>query len=149
MPTPSLQNLFPNLRDSGFEETSPASVEYNCIAWAAGETHRIWWPSDDPTLAYWPVDVERAETIESFVAAFATLGYQPCVTTVVEHGFEKVALYVDATQTPTHTARQLPSGEWTSKIGRDIDIMHKTLPALEGRSYGAYHIVLRRPLPSR
>ncbi|HMD98104.1 MAG TPA: hypothetical protein VKM93_12350 [Terriglobia bacterium] len=38
---------FPNLNAGNHEITSAASRLYNCIAWAAGDTQRWWWP-DDP-----------------------------------------------------------------------------------------------------
>jgi hypothetical protein len=40
--------------------------------------------------------------------------------------------------------RQLPSGEWTSKLGRDVDITH-TLAGLKGDSYGKPVVFLGRP----
>ncbi|HEY7428267.1 MAG TPA: hypothetical protein VH682_28795 [Gemmataceae bacterium] len=36
--------LFPRLNGTAYRITSPASDVYNCIAWAAGETNRWWWP---------------------------------------------------------------------------------------------------------
>ena len=45
---------FPKLAPPArFEITSPRTVAYNCIAWAAGETQRKWWP-DKMGVAYWP-----------------------------------------------------------------------------------------------
>lgn len=140
-----LEALFPNLRDCGFEIISLQSADYNCIAWAAGETHRLWWPSDVPSVAHWPPGVRRVETIESFVSAFRTLGYEPCENEELEPGFEKVALYVDSSGNPTHMARQLVSEEWTSKIGMGLeDITHRTLRALEGDKYGGVARILKR-----
>jgi hypothetical protein len=50
-------------------------------------------------------------------------------------GREKVALYaVDAV--PTHAARQLPNGWWTSKLGPNVDIEHADLSALADGVYG-------------
>lgn len=31
----NLEDLFPNLADGNHEVTSPRTIEYNCIAWAA------------------------------------------------------------------------------------------------------------------
>ncbi len=45
--------------------------------------------------------------------------------------FEKIAIYVDTDGVPTHAARQLPDGSWTSKLGDWEDIQHQTLEALE------------------
>jgi hypothetical protein len=58
------------------------------------------------------------ETVDSFILAFGILGYSPCDDGTLEEGFEKVAIYVDESETPTHMAKQLPSGMWTSKCGQ-------------------------------
>lgn len=78
-----------------------------------------------------------------FVSAFRTLGYEPCDNGNLEDGFEKVAIYeLDAEV--THMARQLPSGRWTSKIGRLEDIEHASPINLEGSEYGTVAQYLRR-----
>ncbi len=61
-------------------------------------------------------------------------------------GFEKVALFVDAAGMPTHAARQVNSGAWTSKLGNSEDIEHE-LRALEGDIYGTVRLILKRRLP--
>ena len=43
----SLESSFPNLKADGYQVTSPQSLEYNCIAWAAGDNTQWWWPDDD------------------------------------------------------------------------------------------------------
>lgn len=137
-----LESIFNNLRNSKYKITSPRSKNYNCISWAADETYRLWWPVGG---AYWPPNVTREETLESFVQAFRTLGYRPCDNELVEKGFEKVAIYVDFTGTPTHMARQLNSGKWTSKIGALEDIEHDTLQGLAGSGgYGLVRQLLKR-----
>src|SRR5437016_4446298 len=118
---------FPHLQSEGFAETSPATRAYNCIAWAAGFQDDWWWPEG---FSHWPDQAPRELTLAAFCAAFQRLGYERCDAADVEAGFDKVAFYVLAGE-PTHAARQLPNGSWTSKLGEDIDITH-TLPALEG-----------------
>jgi hypothetical protein len=73
-----------------------------------------------------------------------SLGYAESATPVPGPGLEKVALYADANGCPTHVARQLPNGRWTSKLGELEDIEHD-LPALEGDLYGSVTLVLKRP----
>lgn len=136
---------FPNLGEGSYETTSPPTPEYNCIAWAAEEDDRWWWPSRHATNAYWPPGLPRAETLENFRSAFRTLGYEPANDDKPEAGFEKVALYADANGTPTHMARQLETGVWTSKLGQAQDIEHVTLQDLEGGVYGYVAQVLKRP----
>jgi hypothetical protein len=105
-----LDDLFPGLRAGSYQITSPDERRYNCIAWAAGDTQRWWWPESDPDNGYWPEGAESAAALSAFVAAFVTLGYVPCDQEAVEPGVERVALFTDTAGIPTHAARQLPSG---------------------------------------
>lgn len=143
MSTERLVQAFPSLHFVEFKITSPETNRYNCIGWAAGDTRRWWWPEH---RRYWPPGVPREPTVEAFVQAFATLGYEPCDSDGVEEGVERVALYAYANGEPTHAARQLPSGRWTSKLGTWEDIEH-TLVGLEGARYGHVARILRRPPP--
>jgi hypothetical protein len=61
----------------------------------------------------------------------------------LEPGLEKIAIFAKGGR-PTHAARQLGSGRWTSKLGRAEDIEHD-LRALEGEAYGAVAFFLQRP----
>lgn len=139
-----LESLFPKLIPTQYEITSEATANYNCIAWAADDNNVWWWP-DPYGDYYWPAGVTREESLDAFVAAYGKLGYEPCTSGVLENTFEKVAIFVDAGGAPTHAARQLPSGRWTSKLGRLEDIEHVTLDELCGEAYGKIGIFLRRP----
>ncbi len=138
-----LEQYFPNLRDTSYRSTSPATPEYNCIAWAAEDQSQWWWP-DAMGLGYWPAGVAREETLRAFEDAYGTLGFRPCDDADLEPGFEKVALYARAS-VPTHAARQLPDGRWTSKLGPLEDIEHDSPDGVAGDSYGNVALVLRRP----
>ncbi len=70
----SLEALFPGLAKAPYRLTSPPSRRYNCIAWAAGDTGKWWWPGLNAEDEYWPPGVERRETLDVFQQAFATLG---------------------------------------------------------------------------
>jgi hypothetical protein len=140
--SPNLENAFPQLRGSAYSVESPKDRRYNCIAWAAGETHRWWWPAQ---FAYWPPGLPRTEDLDNFVKAFETIGYYPCDDSSLESGSEKVALFADVSGIPTHAARQQASGRWVSKLGREEDIEHATPFDLEGRIYGSVILVLKRP----
>ncbi len=141
-----LHVIFPGLANTSFRVTSAATRDYNCIAWAAGETNRWWWPDPDidNEAVYWPPNVPREETVEAFVAAFAVVGYEPCVGEEFEPGFEKVALFAKENH-PEHAARQLPSGRWTSKLGFLEDIEHD-LHAVSGAEYGLIVRIMRRSI---
>lgn len=138
-----IKSAFPKLADGNFQITSERDDAYNCIAWAAGDLQRRWWPSENPNDAYWPADISTERDVSAFEAAFATLGYVVCDHEGPELGFEKIALFVDENQTPTHAARQLTNGRWTSKLGKAEDIEHD-LYDLEGECYGAVSVVMKR-----
>ena len=144
----ALAQLFPGLLRSGYRPTSPPTRAYNCIAWAAGDIRRWWWPSDDPDddARHWPDGIPREETIAAFLAVFALLGYVPCDQEGVEEGVEKVALFATANGEPTHAARQLSNGRWTSKLGELDDIEHD-LHDVSGELYGAVVHILQRSRP--
>ena len=141
--------MFPNLTDNDrWRIKSPFDKRYNCIAWAAGDITRRWWPTIFPPVGappdYWPV--EREETVECFVRAFATLGYMPCESGDYEFGYQKVAIYADSDLTPTHMARQSFWGGWLSKLGDYHDIFHPRLVDVEGDTSpeaGQYGIVVK------
>lgn len=135
---------FPRLRSNPFYITSPETKQYNCIAWAAGVMDRWWWPGMKP-FAYWPPNVPTRIQLDSFVAAFRSLGYDICDSGTQEPRFAKIALFVDSNGTPTHAARQLPSGRWSSKLGPWEDIDH-TIFGLEAGNYGIVVQYMKRPV---
>jgi len=139
-----IKALFPRLRAAPFRVTSLPDPVYNCVAWAAGVTDDWWWPLENPTEAYWPDGVLRVRTLETIREVFATFAYAVCPGEGLEIDFEKIARFADALGVPTHAARQLPTGLWTSKLGRGEDIEH-SLHDLEGHLYGAVVLVMKRP----
>lgn len=128
---------FPALKRHPFEITSDPADFYNCIAWAAGDNARFWWPG-----RFWPKDVGKAVRIETFRKAFASVGYEVCDGSELEPEWEKVAIY-ELDGAPTHAARQLSDGRWSSKLGRYHDIAH-TLEGLNGDQYGTPTVFMRR-----
>ena len=130
-------NKFPH----PFNITSPFDVKYNCFAWAIGENNCRWDPGD---YELWPEGCPREITISAFVHFFSILGYKPCKNGRRETGYEKIVLYAHKSGIPTHAARQLKNGRWTSKLGKDVDIEHK-VKDLEGLCYGKITMYFRRP----
>jgi hypothetical protein len=141
-----IELVFPRLRGADWRESSKADDLYNCIAWAVGVTTAWWWPVG-PDTTFWPEGVPRADTLEAFQTAFATLGYVVCAGEELEPGFQKVALFATAEGAAKHAARQLDSGRWTSKLDRMQDIEH-ALRDLEGALYGSVVLVMKRPVPA-
>jgi hypothetical protein len=136
-----LPDVFPNLAEEGYEETSPATRRYNCVAWAAGRTDQVWWP-DPQAVGYWPEDASRSESLEAFFRAFESIGYMRCDDGNLEATFEKIAFFALSGQ-PKHAARQLEDGRWSSKLGKSIDITH-ALGGLEGPVYGQVVAFMKR-----
>ena len=131
---------FPRLTASNHRVTSDATTDYNCVAWAVADTKHWWQPG-----FYWPVEVADDEYgIAALERAFAALGYMDCVENEsLEVGFEKVALY-GSNLVYTHAAKQLPSGKWTSKLGRDVDIEHDRPDNVAGGVYGEVVQLMKR-----
>jgi hypothetical protein len=132
---------FPRLTPENHRITSPASADYNCIAWSAEDTKRWWQPG-----VYWPIPVLPDEYgIEILEQAFLSLGYEVCPDRSLQIGFQKVALY-RLGSLYTHAARQLEDGTWTSKLGRGEDIVHNTPGDVAGGVYGEVAEFMRRPI---
>lgn len=138
-----MEAFFPMLQSSAYELTSPATIEYNCIAWAAGDTEKWWWP-DTFGQYFWPPGILREESVGAFVEAFESLGYNICMDDNYETGYEKIAIYAKPDGRPTHAARQIDSEKWTSKIGRSEDIEHG-IDSLSGAIYGEPIVYMKRP----
>src|SRR5258708_7645982 len=112
MPVPAhIAATFPAIDQVDCQQTSPVDRLYNCIGFAADPARlRFWWPIG---RVFWPRSVAREVTVSAFEAAFASVGYSICTSDSLEIGVEKIAIFVDATDAPTHAARQCPDGTWT------------------------------------
>jgi len=142
----------PYLTDTNCIITSPKHNGYNCIAWAAGDDTRWWWPVPLRGINYWPKGIPREVTVSAFVSAFGTRGFFPCADGFLEKGIEKIALFAKRSGgalIPTHAALQLESGQWTSKMGTLEDIIHVTCDAVNGPVYGqaVEFLARKRPQP--
>lgn len=145
-------NIFENISPKDFACKSDRDGKYNCIAWALGKTNKFWWPLDEPHSNYWwpdglPKALPDEETVAHFVEAFATEGYRRCRSGRLSRRYEKIVLFVDGNNKPTHAARLLPTGVWTSKLGEDEDIEHKTLRCIEGSAYGRAKLFFKKKIP--
>jgi hypothetical protein len=129
-----------------YEIKSPRTPVYNCLSWALG----IEWASFNPeprVAGYaWFPGIPRQWSRENLKLLFSKFGYrEETVDRSLELDCEKVAFYCDVHGEPTHFARQLPSGSWTSKVGRLNDIIHYGLECFEGyEAYGPVELILKR-----
>ncbi|MEX0717041.1 MAG: hypothetical protein WD066_10650 [Planctomycetaceae bacterium] len=139
-----LKEFFPGLLGTEFEVTSEETVEYNCLAWAIGETFRRW----DPCPGYyWPAGHARDAKVSTLVSLLRRFGFVECADGEPEENFEKVAIYARGIEWE-HITRQLEDGRWTSKLGSLEDIAHQTVESLEGVHYGGILCYLKRPKPA-
>lgn len=138
-------SAFPNLtygERANHRRRSWATRRYNCIAWAADDPEQWWWPESYDS--YWPPTAINEMPRDGFISAFGSLGYAECVDKSLEAGFEKVAIYFDYKGVPTHAARQLATGKWTSKLGRFADIQHDQPEDVNCDTYGSPQCYLKR-----
>ena len=140
------------LSAEGYEVTSIATCEYNCIAFAADDDESWWWP-DQHGKAYWPPNIKREVTIDAFVSAYETIGYERWEykgNGDLESGYDKIAIYAMA-GVPTHASKQLSDGRWKSKLGPWEDIEHNTPRAVETHGavgiYGEVEVYMRKKKP--
>jgi hypothetical protein len=138
------EEAFPRLAQGSYTITSPYDKRYNCIAYAAGDTGNWWWPlPTDVKEVFWPAGITRAETLAAFHELFASLGFSEWTAEDADSGFEKIALFANDDALPLHSAWQLPSGRWASKLGECEDIEHE-LHDLEGEAYGTVVMLMKR-----
>lgn len=142
MSAENLENLFPNLKQTGYAITSEEDVEYNCVAWAVGDNRKWWEPLPG---FYWPPGVIKEYTLAAYARVFEIHGYKACDNSDFEQEYEKIAIFIDKAGDPSHISRQTASGEWMSKIGELEDIEHHVLNALEGEAYGTVVQIMKRP----
>lgn len=139
---------FPNIGPHA--RTSDPTMVYNCHAWAMDDSFSWWEPvtrqfGTPPWVKiYWPSGLPLDDYgLTNFMRAFATRQFEQCANDTLEEGVEKIALYANA-QGVTHTARQLPGGTWTSKMGTSVDMEHAEAHHLEGPTYGQIVMYMQR-----
>ena len=134
---------YPNLRPGNYEVTSTDDPDYNCAAWAVGDTEAKWWPLPGFSEYYWPTP-RRDDSVEAFIEGFGTLGYEICENLDFEPAYEKLAIFATASGEPQHVARQLDDGSWTSKLGAWEDIRHLEVSSVECNWYGHIARIMRK-----
>ncbi|MDQ3919847.1 MAG: hypothetical protein M3348_15375 [Acidobacteriota bacterium] len=151
----NLPKLCPKLNQVPFtvaDVTSKGTFKYNCAAYAFKDETKPWWPIDPKKAGryyYWPDGLPRNNSVADFILAFEREGFEKCDTGDHEEGYEKVAIYVDASDTPKHLARDEGDGRWKSKLGDLQDIRHHTLDAVETADYGTAKYFMRKPLKTK
>jgi len=63
-----LRDNFPSITESNSSPTSPATGDYNCIAWAYGKDD-VWFEPDHSRQYYWPIP-HREYSIDAYCDSF-------------------------------------------------------------------------------
>lgn len=152
----SFFETFPNLVERGpiknFTRRSRETDDYNCIAYAAGDKTRWWWPqrgeiAPNGNEAYWPKGCPLGFSVGDFIQTFSiALGYAECDNHETERGYQKLAIWERHNRKVSHMAILIPHRDgWAmSKIGESVDIEHR-LDALDSDTYGSVAAFLKRP----
>jgi hypothetical protein len=141
-----IEALFPRLKSNDYDVTSPKWDGQNCIGHALYADLYF-----DPGIGgfiegvVWPDGIRRDDTVEAWTELFGLHAYQECESADLEPGAEKIAIYAGPDGEAWHVARQLESGEWTSKLNKLEDIRHRSLDVLIGDDYRAVVKIMRRP----
>lgn len=137
--------IFPDLNNSGYRVASPKDPAYNCIAFVAGDTTRKWSPTLIPVPGYyWPPGADRGDGPESLRSCFEQIGYEHCEGGTPEHGYKKIALYMDADGMWSHAAKLQENGGWASKLAEIEDIWHQNEHCFADSIYGNVFEYMRR-----
>jgi hypothetical protein len=151
LPEAVIKFKWPNLTENNHKGTSKKDSLYNCVAYAIDDNanlidddrKRNWWPIEDDAY-YWPQGYPKEESISNFIITFHDIfGFEVCDSDILENKYEKIAIY-SIKDEPTHVARQLVNGKWTSKMGIYEDIEHETVFTLCGFLYGEIAVFMRR-----
>jgi hypothetical protein len=131
---------FPNSFIEPLTITSPETPQYNCVAWALGDTEH-WWEADEDYL--WLDTSEFDNSLSTMQSFFHYFGFKPIDKPNFKNKIEKIALFSDDGIYCTHVAKQLSTKIWTSKLGVSHDVTH-TLAALEEGIYGNVVMILQK-----
>ena len=152
-----IEILFPYLKeDDQWKITSPATYEYNCVAWTVDRNDLNIWPmeygvnyTEHRTINVWFNELPLDETLVTFVHYFNKYGYRICDNDwSLKEGYEKIALYSNDGINMSHVTRQCPNGMWKSKLGNLNDIIHSSPHSLEDSNYGIVCYTMERQIKS-
>lgn len=115
---------------------------YNCVAFALEIEDTWWWP-DKMQIGYWPEGIDREETVDAFLAAFATRGFVPTTRVEYDPTISRLALFCKNGK-PMHICREVGSDRWVSKLGRAEDVEHDLKGLPSEYDYGTLHAILAR-----
>ncbi|HLX59807.1 MAG TPA: hypothetical protein VKX17_00870 [Planctomycetota bacterium] len=132
---------FPALTNERYVKKSEPDDGYNCVAWVLGAKD-VW--IGPPGYGYnWPIP-SPALTVENFVAFFEWHGFKRSDVIAFQAGKETIAIYSSGGLF-THVAKLVKNGNWSSKLGEEMDCEHD-LRAVEGPFYGTVYLLMEREI---
>lgn len=131
---------FPNSVKEPFCITSPEDANYNCVAWALGDTNHWWEPDED---YIWLDGLDFDDRLQTLKHLFEHFGFEQIFQPDWTNKVEKIALYSNDGVFCSHVAKQTIDGNWTSKLGVSFDVTH-TIETLEYGIYGHLAVILQK-----
>jgi hypothetical protein len=131
---------FPHSEIDPFILTSPEDANYNCVAWALGDTENWWEPDED---YFWLEGLDFDDTLQTVQRLFEHFGFEAITHPNWENQLEKIALYSNDGIFCSHIAKQTIDGNWTSKLGVSFDVNHSLTTLKEG-IYGYPAVILQK-----
>ena len=127
--------------DVNFKLTSPATYQYNCIAYALGMSDR-WVDHIDIPWHWWP-PVEKGDSVSHLMEAFRYFGFEECgLDDEIDDTYDKIAIY-EISDDWTHAAKVVANGIYHSKFGSSYDGTHSNGNVLSAQ-YGNVSVIMRR-----
>jgi hypothetical protein len=106
------KNTLPNLKNAEITQTSNYDISYNCIAHVINLSDVWLWPINDSAHmnTYWPINIPRMINVTVYKKLFEWIKYSTVEVFHAENykqGFQKIAIYCDIYNRPTHVTRQI------------------------------------------
>ncbi len=135
-----------------WDNASNPTRSYNCMGYVLGVLK--WWQPQDNREGvvrnrryFWPNGIPHDESINGYVQAARTEGFEVCDTGEWEDGYEKITLFfksVDPEKPFTHATRLIAPNRAESKLGPDSDIPHAQDALDDLWFYGTGRVHMRR-----
>jgi hypothetical protein len=132
---------FPSLIGLAFE-LSDEDFNYNCLAYALGDTANWWEPPMAPGQ-YWPPGFSNDVTVATVEKIIRLHGFTREVEAGVDPETDAIAIFSKGTNW-THFSKY-HKGRRASKLGEGHDVSDVHPQHLEGRLYGTGAKILARP----
>ncbi|HLK63307.1 MAG TPA: hypothetical protein VKU19_07700 [Bryobacteraceae bacterium] len=136
-----IERDFPALGQGDYQINSAQDFNYNCLAFALGDSSQ-WWEPPRGFGGYWPDGFSQDLSITTVISILGLHGFKFELPSSQVPVGEAIAIYAIGDEW-THFAK-FSNGQWASKLGDGHDIVHHALDSLEGSLYGKVVKILTR-----